>query len=1204
MFKINSHLTRIIATAILLVLFNNANAQVLDTIIQTHGERLVSLENMVRDQDGNFYQNGVFAEEIQLYDTVLYSGNEPALSFLVKLDPEFNFLWAVTMDYSNPSIGYNNRLSFDEEGNIYMSDQHLSTAIIGGITLQPRPNGYGEFTVKLTPDGEILWVKPIYAHQIQFEQDGNLSLVRYMCTSDEINGVSIADNFGLTVLIDPSGNYIEHSEVSFPDYDWVTLMGITPDGNVFGLRKARTGYYKRTDIFKCTPDGNILNVSPFCYGYTDNSSSYFQMNLTYDKELGNYYLGGRFRNLNPVNFPDSTSYTGYSYKLVKLDQNFNHISQINLTTSFEEGDPTRDNYNNNYLQIYNNHAYIIGQVHINMNCLGEDIQLAEYEDQGFFAKLGPDLQPKWYHVLPECTYWARIMNKIHVDSSGIYPSGTMGAFTWDNFIVEGDNYGEAILARVHDMDTTDIFIEGYVFHDVNMNGQKDINEEGIADQTIGIAGSNKFVTTDQNGFYSIEGHYGANTVEALSTPDHWVLNTSSSIETTITTYNGSFSNFDFGIVPQENKTDWDVELVSITPKLNNNNSNYQIICRNKGTVTGNATIKFIKDPKTTILSTNPSYDQIIGDTLYWNLSNIPSNTNQIITVNSQINPDCTSALITYATVESDQNDLNPSDNYSMHHIDLSEKQAFTLLDVSPGYDINYEMLSEGVSMQYTLKFYNYTSTTVDELTISQNLPEQLNLNTFRIFNHSHNCSAKIKDGLLTIKYSDIDLDPAVDGVYEYAFVTFNVMLKDNIWDAQSFTDKATVIYNTYNRTVSNTQTTNILTGTHQLDVVIYDEDCQGSGNGSLAIENAPNADSNLYSIDATNYTPTPGFTDLSAGTYYIRRLNQGQIQVSGPFEISPAPELMINEIELISPNCYGEATGIINVDASSETGSIVFSLNDGPFQSGSHFGEIPSGTYTVNIQDANGCIVSSEENTLLDPDSVYISEITAYPPSCYGESGAISIQAMGGTYSYQYSLDDWNYSYLDYFNGIMSGEVDIYVKDDWGCKAHTTYFMDQPDSLYAQITTAFNEQDGGSISVDAFGGTEPYEYSLNGGNYTNSPEFNHLYTPIHSIRVRDSEECLKSYLVEIEGHTDIEQNKNEYLLYPNPTDGLLFIQVSDKNLLIQEEYQISDIKGRILQMRQLPQSGFLDLNEFEQGIYYLKILGQKTSTNHKIIIQR
>lgn len=151
------------------------------------------------------------------------------------------------------------------------------------------------------------------------------------------------------------------------------------------------------------------------------------------------------------------------------------------------------------------------------------------------------------------------------------------------------------------------------------------------------------------------------------------------------------------------------------------------------------------------------------------------------------------------------------------------------------------------------------------------------------------------------------------------------------------------------------------------------------------------------------------------------------------------------KLDLISKteiNCKDATNGEIQVDGGPEwTAPVEYSFNNGPWQAGNIFSNLPVGVYTIKIRDVTGCIDSLDiPITQLYPDFI-ISNAIIQAASCSGSAdGSVTINVSGGKNPYQYSLDGINFQTSNVFS-LTNGIYTIFVKDDNNCTASQNVFI-------------------------------------------------------------------------------------------------------------------------------------------------------------------
>jgi len=232
-----------------------------------------------------------------------------------------------------------------------------------------------------------------------------------------------------------------------------------------------------------------------------------------------------------------------------------------------------------------------------------------------------------------------------------------------------------------------------------------------------------------------------------------------------------------------------------------------------------------------------------------------------------------------------------------------------------------------------------------------------------------------------------------------------------------------------------------------------------------------NADPTLSSTSVRDPIATP----VNSATTYICTANVGTCNAQDSVYIK------WKDVEFISKQdvfCRNGTTGNIKVAAGGEwTAPVEFSLDGITWQPDSNFYNLPVGSYTVKVRDAN-CIDSITVSIIQSSPDLLIDNTAILPASCSGNpDGEINITASGGLSPYTYSIDGTNFQAASLFN-VLQGNYTVTVKDNNGC------LNTQP------VTISLNN----TVTVDAGTGTSICEGTSfvipavsNGASFTWTP---------------------------------------------------------------------------------------------------------------------
>lgn len=248
----------------------------------------------------------------------------------------------------------------------------------------------------------------------------------------------------------------------------------------------------------------------------------------------------------------------------------------------------------------------------------------------------------------------------------------------------------------------------------------------------------------------------------------------------------------------------------------------------------------------------------------------------------------------------------------------------------------------------------------------------------------------------------------------------------------------------------------------------------------------------------------PGAFGLPIGTYTLT------VKDSNDCQKQSAP-IIINQPSSISANyastnvsCFGRNDGTISVSANGGTGSLTYTWSDGG--TGANRTGLSAGTYSVDVQDANGCKITIGNIVITEPPALQANG-TATQVSCFNATdGRINLTVTGGTLPYNFGWS--NGSSTEDPQNLAAGTYNVEVRDAKGCKVNTSEEVTQPDSLALSLTKQNTGCAGaatGSIALSVTGGTLPYSYQWSNGS-TNQNIFS-LLSGTYSIIVTDKNGC-------------------------------------------------------------------------------------------------
>ena len=299
-------------------------------------------------------------------------------------------------------------------------------------------------------------------------------------------------------------------------------------------------------------------------------------------------------------------------------------------------------------------------------------------------------------------------------------------------------------------------------------------------------------------------------------------------------------------------------------------------------------------------------------------------------------------------------------------------------------------------------------------------------------------------------------------------------------------------------------TVNPVTPINVSAALVRNVSCVGDANGSFdfttsdfsgadyayEVRNAANA----LIADAANETLTTiSITNLLADTYTVTVTDNTTncVDTATVTINEPAVTLTIDSISPNDPTCT--ADGSVSILASGGWGGYTYEVIDPSAVSTTNtsgtFGGLTdtSAPYTVNVTDANGCIVTGNFtlNQSVAPD------LAISPNSlCYDSTIGLTITASvttGGTAPFQYNLDGGAYQTSNSFSGLAPGTYTVGVIDSNDCTDTASITVNPTITANANLVKDLDcsASPDAEIAVTITDGYPAYTYEvlLNGANY-------------------------------------------------------------------------------------------------------------------------
>ncbi|RTE53188.1 gliding motility-associated C-terminal domain-containing protein [Arenibacter aquaticus] len=309
---------------------------------------------------------------------------------------------------------------------------------------------------------------------------------------------------------------------------------------------------------------------------------------------------------------------------------------------------------------------------------------------------------------------------------------------------------------------------------------------------------------------------------------------------------------------------------------------------------------------------------------------------------------------------------------------------------------------------------------------------------------------------------------------------------------------------------------------------------QSSSCPLVGTDTCPVKDNSCYGPEVTGSTYFLDASDPDVAGEYRVRVGSGAFYYFRVSSNPLNPQLSTQDIVCGNPG----RVEVTNVPAGYE-----YSLNSdtGPYQDDPFFDISTPGNYQVFTRLKNAspsaCVFPSQTVTISEVDMTV--DVSMVDITCSGDKGSISITISGvpGFYSYRLirngvTMNTFgpNGSNTHTFNNLGTGTYSVSVQAGSSCTQTISTIDGNPITIGAGLVpvdaTAFATDSFGcgatavDITIDASGGTGPYEYSVNGGAFTGSFGSSTVHTVsspgTYDIVVRDTNGCTKNAAVDVE----------------------------------------------------------------------------------------
>jgi len=314
--------------------------------------------------------------------------------------------------------------------------------------------------------------------------------------------------------------------------------------------------------------------------------------------------------------------------------------------------------------------------------------------------------------------------------------------------------------------------------------------------------------------------------------------------------------------------------------------------------------------------------------------------------------------------------------------------------------------------------------------------------------------------------------------------------------------------------------------------VVPNSSCGGAPLGKLYVTGQTGTAPYTY-LWSNNQT-TSFITGLTSGNYSVTVTDATGCVVTKNGVIVDVSPVGFGNFIVTQPTCFA-SNGVVTLTISGGTAPYYYSASSGnneiSYAQTFTVSGLPSGSYSVTVTDAAFCTFT-QTTELLTPNGISSVSIQGNNSGCSDNDGSIQISVVNGTTPYTYTLVNPNggtsvvstSNNSNTFSSLSGGTYFVSVQDFSGCSYgdYVTIITENLFTITASTTGTTCGQNNGQITiVKSTGGTEPYNYLLDGvvqvaNTIQSAVTLTNITSGSHSVSVSDANGCIQTQQIFID----------------------------------------------------------------------------------------
>jgi len=295
----------------------------------------------------------------------------------------------------------------------------------------------------------------------------------------------------------------------------------------------------------------------------------------------------------------------------------------------------------------------------------------------------------------------------------------------------------------------------------------------------------------------------------------------------------------------------------------------------------------------------------------------------------------------------------------------------------------------------------------------------------------------------------------------------------------------------------------------------------GTNNGSISVTTTGGTAGYQYNWSTSSTSAI--INNLSAATYTVTVTDKNGCTISITPAVINLAQPVLSAGTIVNENCKGQSIGSATITITGGTGPFNFNWSSGSIGVTSattvSISAQPAGTYTVNVSDANSCLVTTSV-TITEP-ALFTSTASGAIGTCGLSNGSATANAVGGssgyTYSWSNSVSSVTTSTSDQVANLSAGIYVVTITDSKGCTTTSAAIVGSSTGVDVVITSQQNVsctgKSDGSATVAVTSGTPGYTYNWSSSQSTAT--ISALAQGGYTVTVTDANSCTQTAVVVI-----------------------------------------------------------------------------------------